>query len=55
MESINPTRCAIYQVFRQYGSSGHWEEYNSLSFLVSPGDVVKLTGGELTFMPCKGT
>ena len=43
-----------YQVFRQYGSSGHWEEYNSLSFLVSPGDVVKLTGGELTFMPCKG-
>lgn len=42
-------------VFRQYGSYGHWEEYNSLSFLVSPSDVVKLAGGgELTFMPCKG-
>lgn len=43
-----------YQVFRQYGNYSHWEEWNSLSFLVSPGDVVKLTGGELTFMPCKG-
>lgn len=41
-------------VFRQYGNYGHWEEYNSLSFLVDVGDVVKLTGGELTFMPCKG-
>ena len=42
-------------VFRQYGNYGHWEEYNSLMFLVSPGDVVKLVGGgELTFMPCKG-
>lgn len=43
-----------YQVFRQYGNYSHWEEWNSLSFLVGPGDVVKLTGGELTFMPCKG-
>ena len=43
-----------YTVFRQYGSYGNWEEYNSLSFLVNIGDVVKLTGGELTFMPCKG-
>lgn len=43
-----------YTVFRQYGSYGNWEEYNSLSFLVDVGDVVKLTGGELTFMPCKG-
>ncbi len=43
-----------YTVFRQYGNYGHWEEYNSLSFLVSPGDIVKLTDGELTFMPCKG-
>ena len=44
-----------YTVFRQYGSYGNWEEYNSLSFLVNIGDVVKLTGGELTFMPCKGS
>ena len=43
-----------YTVFRQYGSYGNWEEYNSLSFLVNIGDVVKLTGGELTFIPCKG-
>lgn len=43
-----------YTVFRQYGSYGNWEEYNSLSFLVDVGDVVKLTAGELTFMPCKG-
>lgn len=43
-----------YTVFRQYGAYGSWEEYNSLSFLVNIGDVVKLTGGELTFMPCKG-
>ncbi len=41
-------------VFRQYGSYGNWEEYNSLSFLVDVGDVVKLTAGELTFIPCKG-
>ena len=44
-----------YTVFRQYGAYGSWEEYNSLSFLVNIGDVVKLTGGELTFMPCKGS
>lgn len=44
-----------YTIFRQYGSYGNWEEYNSLSFLVNIGDVVKLTGGELTFMPCKGS
>ena len=43
-----------YTVFRQYGSYGNWEEYNSLSFLVDVGDVVKLTAGELTFIPCKG-
>lgn len=43
-----------YTVFRQYGSYGNWEEYNSLSFLVDVGDIVKLSGGELTFMPCKG-
>ena len=43
-----------HTVFRQYGSYGNWEEYNSLSFLVDVGDVVKLTAGELTFMPCKG-
>ena len=43
-----------YEVFHQYGNYGHWEEYNSFSFLVSPGDVVKLTGGELSFLPCKG-
>ena len=42
-------------VFRQYGSYGNWEEYNSLSFLVDVGDVVKLTAGELTFIPCKGS
>lgn len=42
------------EVFHQYGNYGHWEEYNSFSFLVSPGDVVKLTGGELSFLPCKG-
>lgn len=42
-------------VFRQYGSYGHWEEYNSLMVLVSPGDTVRLSGGgELAFMPCKG-
>ena len=41
-------------VFHQYGSYGHWEDWNSLSFLVDTGDVVKLTGGELTFIPCKG-
>ena len=43
-----------YTVFHQYGNYGNWEEWNSLSFLVDEGDVVKLTGGELTFMPCKG-
>ena len=26
-----------------------------LSFLVDVGDVVKLTAGELTFIPCKGS
>jgi hypothetical protein len=41
-------------VFRQYGNAGHWEEYNSLSFMVDVNDVVKLTGGELLFIPCKG-
>ena len=42
-------------VFRQYGSYGHWEEYNSLMVLVCPGDTVRLSGGgELAFMPCKG-
>lgn len=41
-------------VFHQCGSFGHWEEWNSLSFLVDVGDVVKLTDGELTFLPCKG-
>ncbi|MDD4519402.1 MAG: hypothetical protein PHI50_00760 [Alphaproteobacteria bacterium] len=41
-------------VFTQCGSYGHWQEWNSLSFLVDIGDVVKLSGGELSFFPCKG-
>ena len=42
-------------VLTQCGAYGEWQEWNSLSFLVDIGDVVKLTGGELAFMPCKGT
>ena len=41
-------------VLTQCGAYGEWQEWNSLSFLVDIGDVVKLTGGELAFMPCKG-
>ncbi|MBQ8436147.1 MAG: hypothetical protein IJX20_00700 [Alphaproteobacteria bacterium] len=41
-------------VLTQCGAYGEWQEWNSLSFLVDVGDVVKLTGGELAFMPCKG-
>ncbi len=41
-------------VFHQYGSYGNWEEWNSLSFFVDVGDVVNLSGGELSFTPCKG-
>ena len=43
-----------HNVFTQCGSYGNWQEWNSLSFLVDEGDVVKLTGGELIFLPCKG-
>ena len=43
-----------YTVFNQHGSYGNFEDWNALSFLVDVGDVVKLTGGELTFIPCKG-
>lgn len=41
-------------VFNNGGQYGRWEDWNSLFFLVDVGDVVKLTGGELTFFPLKG-
>ena len=43
-----------YNVFTQVGAYGHWQEWNSFSFLVDNGDKVKLTAGELSFIPCKG-
>lgn len=43
-----------HRVLQQAGTYGRWEDWNSISFLVDVGDVVKLTGGELLFIPCKG-
>lgn len=42
------------EVFRNAGTYGVWEDWNSFAFLVDEGDIVKLTGGELIFLPCKG-
>ena len=42
------------EVFRNYGLGGKWEDYNSLSFPVNTGDVVRLNGGTLLYFPCKG-
>lgn len=41
-------------IYHQYGSYGHWEEYNTLAIMVDVNDVVYLSGGELLFLPCKG-
>jgi hypothetical protein len=43
-----------YEVFRQQGQSGSWEEWNSLFVMLDKGSVVKLTGGELTYYPLIG-
>lgn len=42
------------EVFHNYGLGGKWEDYNSLSFPVNTGDVVRLNGGTLLYFPCKG-
>ena len=42
------------EVFRNAGTYGVWEDWNSFAFLVDEGDIIKLTGGELIFLPCKG-
>ena len=42
------------EVFHNYGLSGKWEDYNSLSFPVNTGDVVRLNGGTLLYFPCRG-
>jgi len=41
-------------VYNQYGSYGGWHDWNSLAIMVDIGDVVKLTAGELLFLPMKG-
>ena len=41
------------KVYTQAGTSGYFEDWNSLFVPVDIGDVVKLSGGELTFIPCK--
>ena len=42
------------KVYRQYGVSGQFEDWNSMMFMVNAGDIVFLTAGELKFFPCKG-
>lgn len=42
------------KVYRQYGVSGQFEDWNSMMFMVNAGDIVWLTAGELKFFPCKG-